>query len=41
MSEFPIYLLLEVMLRWDIFNIVVVVVMMVVMLPMRVRVTSP
>lgn len=33
MSEFPIYLLLEVMLRWDMFNIVVVVVVMVVMLP--------
>lgn len=36
MSEFPIYLLLEVMLSWDMFNIVVVVVMVVVMLPMRV-----
>lgn len=35
MSEFPIYLLLEVMLSWAMFNIVVVVVVMVVMLPMR------
>lgn len=29
MSEFPIYLLLEVMLSWDMFNIVVVVLMVV------------